>query len=133
MTEEKDYRILVCGGRKWTNRVLTFGVLDGYLQQFHLRGKPIVIVEGGADGADTLAKEWAIKNDVPFEEYPADWSRYGRAAGPIRNQQMLDTGIDLVVAFPGGRGTADTIRRAEKMGIWARKPGLDEQYTDDFD
>lgn len=133
MTEQKDYRILVCGGRLWGNRTLTFGVLDGYLSQFHKRGKPIVIVQGGARGADALAKEWAVANDIPYEEFLPEWNKFGRAAGPIRNKAMLDSGIDIVVAFPGGRGTADTIRQATKMGIWARKPGLDEQYTDDFD
>ena len=59
--------------------------------------------------------EWAR---IPVKEYPADWQKHGRAAGPIRNQQMLDEGKpDLVVAFDGGRGTADMIARAEKAGV----------------
>jgi hypothetical protein len=50
--------------------------------------------------------------------YPADWAKHGRAASPIRNQQMLDEGRpNLVVAFPGGRGTADMVRRARSAGV----------------
>lgn len=124
----KAFRILVCGGRDWSNRTLTDGVLDGFRQQYHEKGKPIVIVEGGAQGADTLAKEYAIKHDIPFEEYRAEWNKYGRAAGPKRNTDMLNSGIDVVVAFPGGRGTHDTIRKAEKIGIRVWKPGRPEQY-----
>src|SRR5690606_30354012 len=52
--------------------------------------------------------------------YPADWRRHGRAAGPIRNQEMADAGADLCIAFPGGRGTADMVRRARAAGIPVR-------------
>jgi hypothetical protein len=55
---------------------------------------------------------------VPVVRYPADWARHGNAAGLVRNQQMLDDGKpDLAVAFPGGKGTADMVRRARKAGI----------------
>jgi hypothetical protein len=58
---------------------------------------------------------------VPIDVYVAQWKKHGRAAGPIRNQRMLDKGKpDLVVAFPGGRGTADMIRRAERAGVPVR-------------
>ncbi len=124
----KAFRILVCGGRDWSNQTMTTGVLDGFREQYHEKDKPIVIVEGGAQGADTLAKEYAIKHDIPFEEYRAEWNKYGRAAGPVRNSQMLNSGIDVVIAFPGGRGTHDTIGKAEKMGIRVLKPGRPEQY-----
>ena len=124
----KAFRILVCGGRDWSNQTMTTGVLDGFREQYHEKDKPIVIVEGGAQGADTLAKEYAIKHDIPFEEYRAEWNKYGRAAGPVRNSQMLNSGIDVVIAFPGGRGTRDTIGKAEKMGVGVLKPGRTEQY-----
>lgn len=124
----KPFRILVCGGRNWNNATLTSGVLDGFREQYHEKGKPIVIVEGGAQGADRLAREYAIKHDIPFEVYPALWSQFGRAAGPIRNLVMLNTGIDVVIAFPGGRGTQDTIGKANKMGIRVLQPGRPEQY-----
>jgi len=124
----KPFRILVCGGRDWDNWTLTSGILDGFREQYHEKGMPIVIVEGGARGADTLAKEYAIKHDIPFEEHPALWNQFGRAAGPIRNLVMLNSGIDVVIAFPGGRGTQDTIGKAEKMGIRVLKPGRTDQY-----
>lgn len=78
----------------------------------------VIIISGMAKGADSLAIDWAVVNWLRWEEYPADWETHGKAAGLIRNQQMLDEGKpDLVVAFPGGRGTADMIRRAEKAGV----------------
>ena len=56
--------------------------------------------------------------NIPVERFPADWSEYGKAAGAIRNQQMLDEGTpDLVVAFPGGNGTLDMVRRSQRAGI----------------
>jgi hypothetical protein len=77
-----------------------------------------VLIEGEAPGADTLAREWATEQGIPVERYPADWNRHGKAAGPIRNRRMLVEGKpDLVVAFPGGRGTANMISQAEAAGV----------------
>jgi hypothetical protein len=76
------------------------------------------VIAGGASGADTLAEEWAKAQAIPCNVYHADWAKHVRAAGPMRNQQMLDEGRPtLVVAFPGGRGTADMVRRAREAGI----------------
>lgn len=64
------------------------------------------------------ADEWAVVNWAQFEEYPADWKRYGMAAGPIRNRRMLKEGKpDIVIAFAGGRGTADMVRQAKAAGV----------------
>lgn len=133
MSMTKPFRILVCGGQDWENRVLTFGVLDGYKHFYGEKGIPIVIVQGGARGADFLAKEWAIKNDVPQEEYLAEWSKYGRRAGPMRNSKMLATEPDLVIAFPGGRGTADTMGKARKMNIPVVTPARPDLYANATD
>ena len=82
-----------------------------------MRGIALVIA-GGARGADTIAAEWAKARDIPCEVYMADWDGLGPKAGPIRNQRMLDEGKpDLVVAFPGGRDTADMMRRARSAGV----------------
>lgn len=103
-------RVLVCGGRDYENFDVVRATLDSL--------KPSLIIEGGAAGADYCAAHWATKTGVPIRTFPADWKSHGRAAGPIRNQQMLDEGKpDLVVAFPGGRGTADMIRRARAAGV----------------
>jgi hypothetical protein len=77
--------------------------------------------EPDASGADSLAHEAARDQGRRCEVFHADWERHGKAAGPIRNQAMIDAGADLVIAFPGGRGTADLIRRARKAGIPVRE------------
>jgi hypothetical protein len=107
-------RVLVCGGRdfadaEWMSRVLG---------AFH-KALPIeVIIHGDARGADRMAGQWAKRQGIPVEVYPADWQRHGRAAGAIRNQQMLDEGKpDHVFAFAGGRGTADMLRRAKAANL----------------
>ena len=76
------------------------------------------MITGGASGADALAAAWTEERGVTYREYPADWAAHGRAAGPLRNQLMLERErIDLVLAFPGGRGTADMTTRAVRAGI----------------
>jgi hypothetical protein len=78
----------------------------------------IVIIEGGADGADRAASDWAICNYAKSETYDADWNRYGNAAGPIRNRRMLEEGRpNMVVAFPGSAGTANMISLAQRAGV----------------
>jgi hypothetical protein len=97
-------RAIVCGGRHYKDRETLFAVLDEVA--------PNVIAHGGATGADALAGEWAKERGISCTVYPANWS-LGRSAGPRRNEQMLREFMpDVVVAFPGGRGTADMIRRA---------------------
>jgi predicted Rossmann-fold nucleotide-binding protein len=82
------------------------------------------IVTGGATGADHFAEEWAKLARVSRSVYLADWNQHGKGAGPIRNQEMLDKGQPtLVIAFPGGKGTADMIARARAAGIEVMEPG----------
>ncbi|MCX5569652.1 DUF2493 domain-containing protein [Kaistia nematophila] len=109
-------RVLVCGGRDFRDRAAMARALDP------LRNKMSALMSGGAPGADTMAWDWGWTNHFPCERYMADWKTHGRAAGPIRNQRMIDEGKpDLVIAFPGGRGTADMIRRAKAAGIEVRE------------
>jgi hypothetical protein len=78
----------------------------------------ITIIHGAARGADTLAGLFAKMFGTKVEAYPADWDTHGKAAGPIRNQQMLDEGKpDLVVAFPGGAGTKHMKETAARRGF----------------
>ena len=102
--------VLVCGGRGYINKTRVYETLD----IIHSGETPItLLIEGGAAGADLLGKQWAVERKVPVKTYKADWLRLGNGAGFVRNQQMLDEGKpDLVVAFSGGRGTADMVRRA---------------------
>lgn len=83
--------------------------------------EPPTLVHGGASGADQLAADVARQAGWRIEEHPADWGTHGRAAGPIRNQNMAAAGGDLLIAFPGGRGTANMIRCAEAAGIPVRR------------
>lgn len=78
----------------------------------------IKVVAGKARGADTMAVDWAVTRFCQFCEYPADWDKHGKSAGHIRNKQMIVCEEpDLVVAFPGGRGTANMIKQAQDAGI----------------
>lgn len=105
-------RVLVCGGRDYSDQQTAFAALDSHVRHGD------TIIQGGAPGADRLAREWCHQRRCRYENYPADWKTHGRAAGPIRNQQMIDEGKPTkVIAFPGGRGTADMVRRARNAGI----------------
>jgi hypothetical protein len=108
-------RVLVCGGRAYRDPRRVKAVMD----KFHNSGEGIdVLIEGGAHGADRLARLWAQSEPVPIETYEADWENQGSFAGPARNARMLAEGKpDLVIAFPGGRGTADLVRKARKAGV----------------
>lgn len=84
--------------------------------------KNLVIIEGEAYGADKMARNWAIAHHISYVPYPAQWQKYGRAAGPVRNKQMLDEGKpDLVLAFhhdiDKSKGTKDMVAIARKAGI----------------
>lgn len=105
-------RVIVCGGRDFSDSVLMDSVLSQHV------GHDDILVHGGARGADNMAGEWARAKGIIVHVYPADWQQHGRSAGPIRNQQMLtQSRPDLVVSFPGGRGTADMVARAHRAGV----------------
>lgn len=114
MVERMFYRVLVCGGRNYDNRK----ELGSVLSDFHETRGIALIISGGANGADRLAESWANHNKVPLCVFPANWNFEGRAAGPIRNGRMIEFGEpDWVIAFPGGAGTQDMIKRAEEAMI----------------
>lgn len=108
-------RVLVCGGRDYKDRGKIFEVLDDINREHGA----LIIIEGGAAGADTFAGEWTcMQRTCRLITEQADWQRYGAPAGPIRNAKMInDHKPELVVAFPGGRGTADMVRQARGAGI----------------
>jgi hypothetical protein len=85
------------------------------------RGREITLVHGAARGVDTLATDNAEAWGMTIEAHRADWRKHGRAAGPRRNQEMIDAGADLLIAFPGGKGTEDCVARAEAAGIPVRR------------
>ena len=116
----QNVKVLICGGRRWNRRELTFRALDF----LHRRHQFSSVIHGAASGADTLAGEWARSRGVKVHEYPAKWrpphlkGQIDRAAGFKRNQLMLDMEQpDLVIAFPGTGGTADMMRRSRQAGV----------------
>jgi hypothetical protein len=118
-------RVLVCGGREFQDYAALRLLLDAQHE-----GEPItLLIHGDAMGADRLAGRWARTRGVVVKAFPANWDRDGKAAGPIRNSAMLAEGPELVIAFPGGRGTADMIRKAMKAGVPVHAPlnALNEQ------
>lgn len=109
------YRVLVCGGRDYTDANRIWSVLDHYLRE---ADNFECLIHGAAKGADSVAGEWAVARSVPVEAFPADWTGLGQGAGPIRNAQMLREGKPtVVVAFPGGVGTRNMVDRAKRAGV----------------
>jgi hypothetical protein len=107
-------RVLVCGGRDFSDTAFAYDTLDRLDRELGID----VVIEGHAPGADRIAGYWARRAGKENRKYVAIWDVHGRAAGPMRNQQMIDDGKpDVVIAFPGGSGTADMIRRAEAAGV----------------
>lgn len=121
-------RVLVCGGRDFDDREL----MERVLTRIDAEHPISVIIEGGGRGADHLAFSIAsVGNRWGTSTYDADWETHGRAAGPMRNQRMLDEGKpDLVVAFPGGRGTANMVKLALKAGVRVIEVGPDFIFDD---
>lgn len=114
-------RVIVCGGRDYADK-------EAITAELSMLPPGTVVVHGGAPGTDSIAGEVAKALGLTVEAHPADWQRWGRAAGPRRNAEMLAMGADLVVAFPGGRGTADMVRRAQAAGVPVRMAGTELSY-----
>lgn len=124
-------RVLVCGGRDygWLDKDNHIGrnqteydclecTLNETTNPEHGGKWSFELICGMAFGADTMAYNWAKRHGITVHEFPADWKKYGKAAGPIRNKRMLDEGKpDLVIAFPGGGGTANMVKLAREAGV----------------
>lgn len=110
-------KVLVCGGRNFDDwDLFTKEMLRHVLDKYDTEN--IIIIQGGAKGADFMAKMWAKWIGVSSLEYNAVWSKYGNAAGYIRNKQMLEEGKpDFVIAFPGGKGTANMIQLSKEAKV----------------
>ena len=111
-------RVLICGDRHWADDAS----IRWHLQQLHEQYPDLEVIEGGATGADSIAGEIAREMGLTVYEYPAKWATYGKAAGPVRNAEMLVDGKpDLVLAFHDNlstsRGTRDMVQRARKAGV----------------
>lgn len=106
--------IAVAGGRDFDDRKL----LDRVLAETYWQYPKMRVITGCAKGADSMVAAWCKLCQIPCDIFRADWERYGKAAGPNRNHEIIHKGNpDLLIAFPGGVGTADIVRRAEVARI----------------
>lgn len=113
------YRILVTGSRDWTDRQTVWDALAPIARALPA-DQDLVLVHGGCPtGADAMCDEWARGFGAVIEVHPANWAKHGRAAGPIRNAEMVNAGADLALAFikNGSRGASHTAALAEAAGI----------------
>lgn len=114
-------RVLVCGDRNWSDRSIIYRELKNRF----IGIDDVTIVHGDCTGADRIAGDIAMALDLKVEVFPVsktEWRRMGPAAGPLRNKRMLESGVDLVLAFHpdiegSSKGTKDTVNQAKKMGI----------------
>ena len=111
-------RVLISGSRIFDDERLLFSVLDDYFE-IDNECQPLIIIHGGAKGADNIAARWAYDRKQKSEVFYPDWDKLGKAAGVVRNKQMLDSGVDIVFAFPRGeaRGTKHMIKIAQEAGV----------------
>lgn len=126
--------VLVSGSREFENRPLMFSVLSGLLCEH----PSLSVIHGGAAGADSLAGSVCADLGIPVRVFSPDWSRFGRRAGLVRNQQMIDSGVDLCVAFfvTGSpcSGTCHCVGCASRAGVPVRyfvdSPSADSSQLD---
>lgn len=109
------FKVLVCGSRKWNDK----GIIAASLCALKEEHKDLMIIQGGADGADKIAKLWAHHWGVMEVTVDANWGYYHNAAGPVRNRWMLELAPDLVLAYPlpGSKGTYNMVEAAIKAEI----------------
>lgn len=113
-------RVIIAGGRNFSNVMLFRNTIRKYLSDIE---DEIEIVSGGCSGADTMGEWFAEDNDLKLTVFEADWDKYGKAAGPIRNEQMAKYAAEsdrgILIAFPIGKspGTRNMIKLANQYGL----------------
>ena len=123
-------KVLICGDRNWNDLPSIGGVLRRLVKRYTVQ--ELEIIEGEARGADRMARTEAEDLGIKVHRFPADWSKYHKAAGPIRNSKMLAEGPDMVIAFHNNilesKGTQDMLTKSIKAGkdcyIFTHEGGL---------
>lgn len=115
-----EVRVIIAGGRDFTDYHKLKTYMNCLLQL--LDKSQVEIISGGAKGADSLGERYAREFGYKLKRFPADWNKYGKAAGPIRNKEMALYAAEakgVLVAFWDGssRGTYDMITRAKEYGL----------------
>jgi ribA/ribD-fused uncharacterized protein len=107
-------RVIICGGRDFTDVLYAVRKINKFNDEYPIT----TLICGMATGADTIGLEWARVNGIPVEEYPAEWTKYGKSAGPVRNVQMLEEGQpDAVLGLPGNKGTRHMLEISRTANI----------------
>ena len=105
-------KTIIAGSRDMTPTLEDVRTLNKFLASIS------EVVSGTARGADTFGENWAKAHKIPLKKFPAEWKKYGRAAGPIRNKQMVEYSDQLIAfIYPNSRGTANMINQAKKLGL----------------
>ena len=126
-------KVIVAGCRSFNNYELLKTKLDEILEPHlimeKLNPKHLIIVSGAANGADKLGEQYAIERKLKIDRYPADWQKFHRRAGPIRNAQMAEVG-EMLVAFWDGEssGTKHMIKIAKNKGLIVHIIKIDSAY-----
>ena len=108
-------RVIIAGSRHGTHGQEFALAITHWLS---LYGTPEVVLCGCCLGVDEEGAAWAAQQGIPVERYPADWKRYGRDAGPLRNAEMARKADGaLIITYPRSRGSYDMLRRAERAGL----------------
>ena len=105
-------KVIIAGGREFSPNNDSIAWVLKIINELH----PDEIISGCARGADTFGEKLAEHLNIPVRKFPANWKFYGKAAGPIRNEQMANY-ADACILFPGDRGTDDMRRRAKEHGL----------------
>ena len=127
----EKYRIVVCGGRRFNDYEELKSTITNFLRQRKIVLENVEIVSGHCQGADMLGERYAKEYGIKFTIFPADWERYKRKAGPIRNKQMIDHIMQAenkaVIAFisENSKGTKQTVLLAKRVGI----PVVETHYS----
>ena len=112
-------RLALVGGRTFNDYTIFSTNIEFILTKWNVTLPDILqIVSGGASGADTLAEKWAKEHNIPMVVFKPDWDKFGKAAGPMRNSDIVNMATHLI-AFPSedSKGTWDSIAKAQKKGI----------------
>jgi hypothetical protein len=115
--KKENFKVVIAGSRGFSNYKLLKETCDKYLRE-KKKTHNVIVVSGHARGADTLGEKYASDEDLDLEIYPADWKKYGKSAGFMRNEQMANI-ADAVIAFWNGEshGTKHMIDIAEEKGL----------------
>lgn len=116
-----SFRVIIAGSRQ----IGDYGLVERYCDKmlFNKRnaGENIIILSGGCSGVDLLGEKYAAERSFQVERYPAEWTRYGRRAGVLRNEIMVQRADALIAIWDGqSRGTKNVIELAEKYGLMVR-------------